>query len=53
MRHMEILQKEPSSAPDFGKFESYTAGVIFPTMLLFFFQSWLKPDNTKGECQYF
>lgn len=34
MRDMEILQKELSSAPDFGEFESYTAGVIFPTFSL-------------------
>lgn len=32
MRHLEILQKEPSRAPDVGKFASYTAGEIFPTL---------------------
>ena len=32
MEHVEILQKEPCSAPDFGEFEIYTAGVIFCTM---------------------
>lgn len=29
---MEILQKGPVSAPDFAGFESYTAGLIFPTI---------------------
>lgn len=32
MTHVEIMQKEPSSTPDFEEFESYTAGVILPTI---------------------